>query len=683
MKEKLNRLKVKTYREGLLLVVDLFVVAISFVIAYLLTQVYILGNEVIQEHVIIDIVFSLIIILALCVIAFWLFGVFKVIWRNAKPLDYGRIFFALLIVTVIFSILDSLWLHLIAKPDIILGGFWTDVKVFPTYIIFFFISTLFLSIIRTAYQAGFAKYHNKNKNIIRRRTLIVGAGSTAHAILTEIEKGESDYLPVFALDDDANKQCRIFNGVEVVGTLKDIQIICEQYNIEVIIFAIPSMEKVKRTDIIRICGKTGCDVKVIPLVSDIIDNASLMGQMRSVDISDLLDRPQIEFEELGVSEYICGKTIMVTGGGGSIGSELCRQILKFAPKRIVIVEIYENCAYDIQQELKCIANIAVDFRVEILSVTDYDKLESVFVQYHPDIIYHAAAHKHVPLMETNPEEAVKNNVFGTYNTVRLAAKYEVKKFILISTDKAVNPTNVMGATKRCCEKILQLVSRTGCKTEFAAVRFGNVLGSNGSVIPLFKRQIAQGGPVTVTHKDIIRYFMTIPEAVSLVMQAGAFAKSGEIFVLDMGEQVKIVKLAENLIKALGFEPYKDIDIQFTGLRPGEKLYEELLMSEEGLEKTANNKIYIGNQIAFDDEEFQADLEEMREVCTTNDKFSVIEQLKILVPTFKHDMAQYTAMIDHDEVMRSEFINRCTEAVIVDEGNTVISEACTVVSSDEK
>ncbi len=654
MKDRLNKLKVKTFREGLLLAVDLTVVAISFTIAFLLTQIYVLGNSDIQESVISDVFISLAIILGLCTISFWLCGVFKVIWRSAKSRDYGRIVLSILLVTIIFALLDSCWLHLIAKPDIELVGFWTDVQVFPTYIIFFITAILFLSLIRTVYQAHYARFHNRKKNIVRRRTLIVGAGSTADTILDEIAKGETDYLPIFALDDDPSKQCRIFHGVEVIGTLNDIGKIVNQYKIEVIIFAIPTMEVVKRMELLRVCGKTGCEVKVIPLVSEIIENTSLIGQMRNVNIADLLDRPQIEFEEQGVSEYITDKTVMVTGGGGSIGSELCRQILKFKPKRIVIVEIYENCAYDIQQELKCIDGLSTDFRVEILSVTDYDKLESVFEQYHPNIVFHAAAHKHVPLMETNPEEAVKNNVFGTYNTVILASKFNVEKFILISTDKAVNPTNVMGATKRCCEKILQLVSRRGGNTEFAAVRFGNVLGSNGSVIPLFKRQIEQGGPVTVTHKDIIRYFMTIPEAVSLVMQAGAFAKSGEIFVLDMGEQVKIVKLAENLIKALGHEPYVDIDIKFTGLRPGEKLYEELLMNEEGLKKTDNNKIYVGSQIAFDDKEFEDSLEKMRSICTTNDKSQVVDQLKILVPTFKHDKAQYIAMLDHDEVMKEEF-----------------------------
>ncbi len=652
MKDKLNKLKVKTTREGLLLFADLLTVAISLVLAYVLTQIYVLGNEVIQESVVGDLLVSIAIVVGLSAVAFWIFGVFKVLWRTAKPWDYARIVLAMLFVTVIFSLLDSFWLKLLSKDDAPI-----DIQAYPTYIIFFFNAILFLSVMRSAYQAYYTKFHNKTKNIIRRRTLIIGAGNAADTILNEMEKSNSDYLPVFALDDDPNKLCRIFNGIEIIGTLNDIKKICEQYKIEVIIFAIPSMDDYKSRNILRVCGQTGCDVKIIPSVSDMIESDSLIGQMRSVNIKDLLDRPQIEFEEQGVSEYVCGKTVMVTGGGGSIGSELCRQILKFAPKRIVIVEIYENCAYDIQQEINSIKGLDVDFRVEILSVTDYDKLVSVFEQYHPDIVFHAAAHKHVPLMETNPEEAVKNNIFGTYNTIKIAAQCEVKKFILISTDKAVNPTNIMGATKRCCEKILQLTSRSDCKTEFAAVRFGNVLGSNGSVIPLFKRQIEKGGPVTVTHKDIIRYFMTIPEAVSLVMQAGAFAKNGEIFVLDMGEQVKIVSLAENLIRALGYVPYADIDIKFTGLRPGEKLFEELLMNEEGLNKTDNDKIFVGTQIQFDDDKFISELDKMQNICMTNDKDEVIKQLKILVPTFKHDMAQYNHMKEHDEMINIEFINK--------------------------
>ena len=397
-------------------------------------------------------------------------------------------------------------------------------------------------------------------------------------------------------------------------------------------------------------------MKVIPPLSEIIEQDSFVTQMRDVNIVDLLGREQIKFEKQGIKDYVAGKTVMVTGGGGSIGSELCRQIATFEPKRIVIVEVYENCAYSIQQEM-IRRNIKFDFEVEILSVTDYDKVEEIYKQYHPEIVFHAAAHKHVPLMETNPEEAVKNNVFGTLNVVRLADKYKVEKFILISTDKAVNPTNVMGATKRCCEMILQTMSKKSQHTKFAAVRFGNVLGSNGSVIPLFKKQIENGGPVTVTHKDIIRYFMTIPEAVSLVLQAGAYAESGETFVLDMGEQVKIVTLAENLIRAMGYTPYEQIDIKFTGLRPGEKLYEELLMGEEGLRKTANDKIFIGQQIDIEENSFYKNLEEMRAICNTNDKTDVVNKLKELVPTFKHDEEQFNKMQEHTKQIMLEFTKK--------------------------
>ena len=324
---------------------------------------------------------------------------------------------------------------------------------------------------------------------------------------------------------------------------------------------------------------------------------------------------------------------MVTGGGGSIGSELSRQIAMHHPKQLIIVDIYENNAYDIQQELKLTYGKELDLQVRIASVRDYNKMEALFKEFHPDLLFHAAAHKHVPLMEDSPEEAIKNNIIGTYNTAVLADKYNVKKFVLVSTDKAVNPTNVMGATKRCCEMIIEYMSQKKSKTEFVAVRFGNVLGSNGSVIPLFKRQIQKGGPVTVTHKDIIRYFMTIPEAVSLILQAASFAHGGEIFVLDMGEPVKIVTLAENLIRLMGKEPYVDIDIEFTGLRPGEKLYEELLMSEEGLAKTENKKIFIGKQIEINADEFIKNVKRIKEIAETNDSEQVVEYLHKMVPTF--------------------------------------------------
>lgn len=655
MKDKFSLLKISTIREGLLLVVDLFIVSFSFLLSFLLSQLYVISNVELKSQVIINLFLALLLVIGLCIVTFWLSGVFKVIWRKAKPWDYFRIVIAVVVATVVFGIMDSYWLKLVYDPELTIGSE-VGMNVFPTYIIFAVFSIFFMSGARVCYQIYFIKWHKKNKQIVKKRTLIIGAGSTASAILDEIEKGETNYLPLFALDDDSEKKNRIFCGVEVLGGLDKIQEVCEQYKIDVIIFAIPSLDNEKRAKVLKECTKTGCEIKVIPLVSEIIENTSLVGQMRKIKIADLLERPQISFEEKGVKEYIEGKTIFVTGGGGSIGSELCRQIITFKPKRVVIIEIYENCAYDIQQEIRNLGIKDIDFLVEILSVTDYDKLKDVFEQYHPNIVFHAAAHKHVPLMETNPEEAVKNNVYGTLNTVNLCIDYNVEKFILISTDKAVNPTNVMGATKRCCEKIMQMASRRKSNTEFAAVRFGNVLGSNGSVIPLFKKQIEKGGPVTVTHKDIIRYFMTIPEAVSLVLQAGAFAKGGEIFILDMGEQVKIVTLAENLIKAMGYVPYVDIDIVFTGLRPGEKLYEELLMNEEGIQKTDNNKIYIGKQIEFDDKEFLSELDKMKDICLLNDKDKVIEQLKVLVPTFKHDIAQYNRMKAHNEAIKLEFVS---------------------------
>ena len=359
-------------------------------------------------------------------------------------------------------------------------------------------------------------------------------------------------------------------------------------------------------------------------------------QIRDINIDDLLGRDSISFDIQSVKDLIKDKVVMVTGGGGSIGSELCRQIWAYGAKRLVIVDVYENSTYNIQQELLRKYGRDINLFAEIVSITDKGELEKVFMQHHPDIIFHAAAHKHVPLMESEPVEAVKNNVFGTLNVVELAAKYEVQRFVMISTDKAVNPTNVMGATKRCCERIIQMMSQKNTKTKFAAVRFGNVLGSNGSVIPLFEAQIKAGGPVTITHPDIIRYFMTIPEAVSLVLQAGTFANGGEIFVLNMGEPVKIQSLAENMIRMMGHVPNGDIKIEYTGLRPGEKLYEELLMAEEGLTETANEKIKIGKLASLDEKEFVADLTKMRKICETNDKLEVIEQLKILVPTFHHD-----------------------------------------------
>ena len=466
----------------------------------------------------------------------------------------------------------------------------------------------------------------------RNNTMIIGAGAAANILLHEIKTSPAlEYYPVCILDDSPEKRRSTVYGVKVVGNCDKIEEIAEKYDIKTIIFAIPSATPERKGEILRRCSKTGCAVKTLPSIGQMIDKKFGLSNIRSINIEDLLGRPPIKIKLDSVMDYVSGKTVLVTGGGGSIGSELCRQIAEHSPHKLIIFDIYENNAYAIQNELQR-THPEVDVKVLIGSVRDSKRLDAVFSRYHPNIVYHAAAHKHVPLMEDNPNEAVKNNVFGTLKTVRTADKFGVERFVLISTDKAVNPTNVMGATKRICEMIVQTYNKHS-ETEFVAVRFGNVLGSNGSVIPLFKDQIANGGPVTVTHKDIIRYFMTIPEAVSLVLQAGASARGGEIFVLDMGEPVKIVDLAENIIRLSGYTPYKDIDIKFTGLRLGEKLYEELLMDEEGLEATENNLIHIGKPIDINEDEFFADLEELSEIMY-DDNADVRRVIKKIVKTYK-------------------------------------------------
>ena len=415
-----------------------------------------------------------------------------------------------------------------------------------------------------------------------------------------------------------------------MGGREDIVRLAKELQIEEIIVAMPSAPQSEVRDILNICKETGCEMKVLPGLYQMIKGEVSISKLRRVEIEDLLGREPIRVQLDEIMGYVAGKVVLVTGGGGSIGSELCRQVAAHEPKQLIIFDIYENNAYDIQQELKN-KFPALDLTVLIGSVRNTHRMNSIFEKYRPDIVYHAAAHKHVPLMEDSPNEAIKNNVFGTYKTALAADRYGVKRFVLISTDKAVNPTNIMGASKRICEMIIQMMNRHS-KTEFVAVRFGNVLGSNGSVIPLFKKQIEKGGPVTVTHPDIIRYFMTIPEAVSLVLQAGALAKGGEIFVLDMGEPVKILDLAENLIRLSGYKPYEDIDIEFTGLRPGEKLYEELLMSEEGLQETANKLIHIGKPIEFDDDKFREQLDALKKAAE-HDSASIRQLVKEIVPTY--------------------------------------------------
>lgn len=481
----------------------------------------------------------------------------------------------------------------------------------------------------------------------KKRTLIVGAGQASLLLLTEIfnainspyeeDKVSAAYEPVCIVDDNRLLIGREMLGVKVVGMTYEIPVIVRKYEIDQIIFAIPSCNEDSRKRILGICSSTNVPIKVIPFIGCLIfddERNKLMHQIRDIKIEDLLGREPVKFDNVEIKSFITGKKCLVTGGGGSIGSELVRQIAKYNPKQVIILDIYENNAYEIQQELVMEYGDMLNVVTLIASVRDYDRMNSIFMEYKPDIVFHAAAHKHVPLMEASPMEAIKNNVIGTFNVATLAQFHNVKKFVMISTDKAVNPTNAMGASKRCCEMIIQYLSqqREGV-TEFVTTRFGNVLGSNGSVIPLFKKQIEQGRPLTVTHPDIIRYFMTIPEAVSLVLEAAAIAHGGEIFVLDMGEPVRIVTLAENMIRMYGKVPYQDVEIKFVGLRPGEKIKEELLMDEEGLRKTSNKLIYIGKQIELDEFEFICKLRKLRDAARLNNVSGSLAALHDIVPTY--------------------------------------------------
>ena len=528
----------------------------------------------------------------------------------------------------------------------------------------------------------------------KHRVMVIGAGAAGQAILKELKNSDKlDSIPCCVIDDNPNKWNRLIEGVPIVGGRDEILAAAKKYEIDRILFSIPSATVKERREILNICKETNCEMKRLPGLYQVAKGDVTFSKMRPVAIEDLLGRKTISVNMEEIFSYIKGKTILVTGGGGSIGSELCRQIAAHEPKRLIIFDIYENNAYEIQQELKRKYKDTLNLTVLIGSVRDSRRISSVFEKYRPDIVYHAAAHKHVPLMEDSPNEAIKNNVIGTYKTAYAAMKYGTSRFVLISTDKAVNPTNIMGASKRLCEMVVQsmdTISKAGRMdllpllhahaddedpidrpeaeetavtfrvdstrnkdrrgTQFVAVRFGNVLGSNGSVIPLFKKQIEQGGPVTVTHPDIVRYFMTIPEAVSLVLQAGVSAWGGEIFVLDMGEQVRIDTLARNLIRLSGFEPDTDIPVVYTGLRPGEKLYEEKLMEEEGLMKTDNELIHIGKPIPFDAVEFLGQLEELAEASYGNSE-DIVELVEQIVPTFHP-----TGRNEHD---RKEEKDRCT------------------------
>ncbi len=505
------------------------------------------------------------------------------------------------------------------------------------YVIYWFLLFGFTCIIRFSYRI--LRIVNMKRNDLlnggkKINVMLIGAGAAANAIMKEIET--SQYLNIQVkciIDDHAGCHGKLLRGVPIIGGRDKILDAVSQYGVEEIIYAIPSSDTKSKKEILDICKESGCKLLTLPGIYQLINGEVSVAKLKEVEIEDLLGRDPIQINTEEVLNYVSGKVIMVTGGGGSIGSELCRQIAGHNPKQLIIVDIYENNAYEIQQEL-IRKYPKLNLVVLIASVRNTNRINAIFKKYHPNIVYHAAAHKHVPLMEVSPNEAIKNNVFGTYKTAQAADKYGAEKFVLISTDKAVNPTNIMGASKRICEMVIQMMNQNS-NTNFVAVRFGNVLGSNGSVIPLFKKQIAEGGPVTVTHPDIIRYFMTIPEAVSLVLQAGAYARGGEIFVLDMGEPVKIVDLAKNLIKLSGYKVGEDIEIKFTGLRPGEKMYEELLMSEEGLKKTANKMIFIGRPIEFDEGKFRKQLDKLGEDAKS-ETADIRKDVQEIVPTYQYN-----------------------------------------------
>lgn len=550
---------------------------------------------------------------------YFLWKLYQSVWRYASANELVNILFATLC-SAVYQLLFCIVFNIYMPKSY--------------YVFYWFLLAGCTGCIRFGYRI-LRIVSNKKTSIANRKTgrnvMIVGAGAAGNMILREIEM--SSYLNIYAkclIDDNPGCHGKRLRGVPIVGGRDKIIEAANEYSVDEIIFAIPSASVQTKKEILDICKETGCKLLTLPGMYQLIKGDVSVSKLKEVEIEDLLGREPIEINSEEVMGYVSGKVVCVTGGGGSIGSELCRQIASHNPKKLLIIDIYENNAYDIQQELiRTYPNL--DLEVLIASVRNAARIDAIFDKYRPEIVYHAAAHKHVPLMEDSPNEAIKNNVMGTYNTATAASKFGAKKFVLISTDKAVNPTNVMGASKRICEMIVQMMSRQSATT-FVAVRFGNVLGSNGSVIPLFKKQIEEGGPVTVTHPDIIRYFMTIPEAVSLVLQAGAYAKGGEIFVLDMGKPVKIVDLATNLIKLSGYKPGEDIEIKFTGLRPGEKMYEELLMNEEGLQKTANKLIYIGKQIEFEEEVFKKQLQRIIDEANSEEK-DIRKTIETIVPTY--------------------------------------------------
>lgn len=612
----------KTYRiKILLLIADIVLINLAVYIALIFRF-----DGYIPEHYVQVYIGSFVFITLIEVIAYYFFGLYRSLWSYASIDELVQVFFGTtigIIGTFIFGTVMNLRL-----PRTVYAMSWI--------LTFLFAGGIRISgrLMRRVQNFG------RSNGTGIKKVMIVGAGKAGSMVIKELkDHPDLNFVPAVVVDDDPKKQNSNIHGVPVKGGRDKLVQLVKEYEIDEIIIAVPSAQKKEISDILRICKETKCKLKKLPGVYEIINENVSVKSIRDVNIEDLLGRDEVVLNIKEISSYIKNEVVLVTGGGGSIGSELCRQIARFHPKKLIILDIYENNVYDLQQELRRSFKDKLNLEVIIASVRDKARLEQVFDRYRPGVIFHAAAHKHVPLMEANPAEAIKNNVLGTLNTVQCADKYKVKRFVLISTDKAVNPTNIMGATKRIAEMIIQAMDKQS-ETEFAAVRFGNVLGSNGSVIPLFKKQIEAGGPVTVTHPEITRYFMTIPEAARLVIQAGAMAKGGEIFVLDMGESVKIVDLAKDLIKLSGFEPDTDIKIEFSGLRPGEKLYEELLLSEEGLENTRHKSIFIGKPLDISMDEVLSGINSLEECINKNADIKI--PLMAMVPTYRHENCEIAA-----------------------------------------
>ena len=619
-KEKnLRRWKLRMSRSMMIFLVLDFLSIILASFASILVR-YEFQFDLVEQRFVDTIIWYMPINFVVTVVVYYLFSLYTTLWKYAGITELCKITAA----AAVSSILQVVGMLLLRKP------------IFRSYVLLYFVLLLAETIATRFYYRFLRLIRNKYFRVSadkRMNLMLVGAGDAGAAVIKETRLSKESTRKVCCIvDREPSKWGKRLLGVPIIGDVSEIPEAVEKYQIKKILITIPSANRQASRKIVEICQTTPCEINILPGIYQLIDGEIVTSRLRNVKIEDLLEREPVRVDLDAILGYIQGKTVLVTGGGGSIGSEICRQLAGHGVGKLIIFDIYENNAYSIQKQLEW-EYPSLDMEVLIGSVRNESRVEDIFKTYHPEIVFHAAAHKHVPLMEDSPNEAIKNNVIGTYLTAQMASRYHASKFILISTDKAVNPTNIMGASKRICEMVIQMIGKRSA-TEFAAVRFGNVLGSNGSVIPLFRRQIEHGGPVTVTHPDIIRYFMTIPEAVSLVLEAGAYAKNGEIFVLNMGEPVKIDDLARNMIRLSGYEPDVDIMIKYTGLRPGEKLYEELLMNEEGMKTTENDRIFVGRQIAFDEETFEQSLHELEQASNSESR-KIREIVHRTVPEYQY------------------------------------------------